>query len=124
MTTTLAEQIAWQRQAVRVLSSLLTRAYNEDLPVLSWTIGNAGVSLTGHSYDPSPARRGVITAWAQALGITLNEHRRPGVITLTGAAEHLDTPQGWCTVALTCDIWDEEDTGHAPGMVPPEVLGD
>lgn len=112
MTTNLAVQIAWQRQATRVLGALLTRAYNENLPVLSWTIGNAGVSLLGRSYaDPSPSRREAVTAWAQALGIHLLEHPHgPGQITLTGAVEHLDTPQGWCTVALTADIWDEDGT--------------
>lgn len=79
---TISEQIAWQRQAVSVLSELLS---TPDLPVLSWTVGNAGVSLLGRSLACSSiARRGDVRAWVDRLGISLREHTSSGMIRIIG----------------------------------------
>lgn len=113
MTTTPAEQTAWQIQAARVLGGLLDRAYRENLPVLAWSVGAAGVNLVGRSVaDPQPARRDAIAAWAQALGIETRERRGSASAVITGTGKHLDTPRGWATITLTCDIYEEAgDTG-------------
>jgi len=108
MTTTTAEQTAWQRQAVRVLAGLLENAARDHLPVLAWSVGAAGVNLIGRSVaHPHPARRDAITAWAKALGIEVKEHRGSASAVITGTAKHLDTPWGWATITLTADIYDE-----------------
>ena len=104
MTASPAQQIVWQKQAHKVLSVFLDRAYREGLPPLSWTIGDAGVALTGRANYPAGDRREAITAWAAALGITMGERLRGDGTMLFGTAEHVDTPQGWASVTLTAEI--------------------
>ena len=112
MTTTQAEQLAWQLQAARVLGHLLDRAYREHLPVLSWAVGAAGVHLVGRSSArPQPSRRDAIAAWAEALGIETMERRGSYSAVITGSVEHLDTPRGWATVTLVAEIYDETGEG-------------
>jgi len=112
MTVTTAEQLAWQLQAARVLTHLLDRAYREDLPVLAWSVGSAGVSLVGRSVAyPQPARRDAIAAWATALGIETSERRGSASAVIMASAQHLDTPRGWARVALTAEIYDETGEG-------------
>ena len=104
MTASPAQQLAWQKQAHKVLSAFLDRAYREGLPPLSWTIGDAGVTLTGRANYPAGSRREAITAWAAALGIAMSERLRGDWTTLVGTAEHVDTPQGWASVTLVAEI--------------------
>ena len=108
MTTSPAQQIAWQKQAHKVLGALIDRAYREGLPPLSWTIGDAGVTLVGRANYPSGDRRAAITAWSAALGIAMSERLRGDGTMLFGTAEHVDTPQGWASVTLTAEILEDD----------------
>ena len=105
------EQIAWQRQAVRVLTGLLEVAARDRLPVLHWGVGPAGVNLVGRSLaTPNAARREAVTAWAKALGVTLHEHEHgSGHTAIMGTVKQKGTPWGWCTVTLAADIYDDDD---------------
>ena len=95
--TAAAEQIRWQRQAVRVLAGLLEMAARDHLPVLGWSLGSAGVNLVGRSVaHPPAARRDAIAAWAKALGIKTTEHRGSASTVITGSSRQMDTPWGWC----------------------------
>lgn len=111
MTASHAQQIAWQKQAHKVLSAFLDRAYREGLPPLSWTIGDAGVTLTGRANFPAGDRRKAITAWAAALGIAMSERLRGDETTIVGFSEHVDTPQGWASVTLTAEILEASTDG-------------
>jgi hypothetical protein len=44
------EQLHWQFRAVRVLEKLLKTAGRDDLPAITWTVGNAGAVLVGRCY--------------------------------------------------------------------------
>jgi hypothetical protein len=104
-----AEQTAWQRRAVRVLADLLEQAARENLPVLGWSVGSAGVNLVGRTWaQPGTARREALTAWGRALGIPLAEHQfDSGTSVITGSAKQRDTRHGFCTIILTADIYDD-----------------
>jgi hypothetical protein len=74
-TTTDAEQIRWQRDAVAVLGKLLELAARRGLPVISWTVDHAGARLVGHCYRrPAERRRADYIAWREALGDPDTEH--------------------------------------------------
>ena len=101
-----ADQIAWQRQATAVLADLLARAADENLPVLTWRIGAAGIDIVGRSVAyPTAGRRDDITAWARALGIKLRERTGTDKTTITGTARQQATRHGFATITLTCDIY-------------------
>jgi len=101
-----AEQIVWQRQATAVLADLLTRAADENLPVLTWQIGAVGIDIVGRSVAyPTPRRRDDITAWARALGIGLRERAGTDKTTISGTARQQATRHGFATITLTCDIY-------------------
>jgi hypothetical protein len=118
MTTTIdhREQVTWQRQAIAVLDTLLAQSLKTGLPRLQWTIGNAGCSLVGRSIDrPSTDRRAAIEAWAEALGLTAKDHEhQSGMITLTAHAAPLRVGKLSATIALTADIWPEDDDQAVP----------
>jgi hypothetical protein len=109
------EQITWQRQALAVLDMLLAQSLKTGLPRLGWTIGNAGCSLVGHSYaQPSTGRRAEIQAWADALGLTVKEHQhKSGMITVTAHEEQKHFGKLWATIALTADIFPDDDEDQA-----------
>jgi hypothetical protein len=106
-----SEQVTWQRQALAVLDTLLAQSLKTGTPRLLWTIGSAGVSLTGRSFaHPSTDRRGEIQAWADSLGLELREHRHPdGMITLTAHAKQQQFGKLWATITLICDIYPEDE---------------
>ena len=107
----LSEQIAWQRRAVTVLAELLS---HPDLPVLSWTVGNAGVSLLGRSIAyPSTTRRREVQAWADRLGIPLREHKSSGMTRLIGHAKQMGVGKNWATITITADIYDDDEQDEA-----------
>ena len=112
MTATHAEQIMWQKQAHKVLSAFLDRAWREGLPPLQWTIGDTGVTLTGRAGSYAAGRRAAITAWADALGITLTPLPREGGVEIFGTAGELSTPQGQASVTLAAYIWEESTDGN------------
>lgn len=109
------EQLIWQKRACKVLADLLDTQAREILPVLSWTVADAGAVLTGRSgVYATGRRRDAITAWAEELGIPLHEYRSgPGVTTVSGVAQQRETPHGACTIVLTCDVYDEGDGDDA-----------
>ena len=113
----LREGITWQRQALAVLDTLLAQSLKTGLPRLAWTVGNAGVSLTGRSYaHPSTNRRGEIQAWADSLGLEVREHQhQDGMITLTAHNKQQKVGKLWATITLTCDIYDEAKGDDADG---------
>jgi hypothetical protein len=110
MPSKLQLQIARQRLAARVISEyLLDMVRHNGLPVLSWTIGDTGVTIVGTSYEhPSSKRRDYITAWAKTLNIELREHANSAAITITGVAEQIQTGFGNATIVLTCDVYHDE----------------
>ena len=118
MTTTIGrlDRLAWQRGALLILDSLLKASIKTDLPVISWTIGNAGANLVGRASGyPEQDRRAEITAWADHLGITLAEHRHAsGLVNLTGKTERR---QGGAraTIVLTAE-WFTDDEDQADGV--------
>jgi hypothetical protein len=107
-------QIAQQRRAAHVISEyLLDRASRERLPMLNWTIGDAGVQITGTSYEhPSTQRRDEITAWAKALNIQLSEHADSTVTTIMGIAKDVQTGFGPATIMLLCDVYHDEQQAY------------
>jgi hypothetical protein len=77
----LSDQIAWQRRAAGLLTQLLLR-YSH-LPALSWTVGNAGCTLTGtvSTLPPEEEIRQAFAAWADVLGLTVTPARVDSVST-------------------------------------------
>ena len=108
--TDAAEQTASQRRATAVLGDLLDQAARDGLPVLLWTVHNAGTYLIGRSLaSPSHVRRGDLQSWADTLGIGLHEHKwESGGSSLTGSAERHDTRHGVCTIALVADVYADD----------------
>lgn len=113
--TDAADLIMWQRRATDILADLLEQAERDNLPVLVWTVHNAGCSLVGRSLaTPSPRRRGEIRAWADALGIELDPERhehqwQSGGSNITVSADQRETRHGFCTIALVADIYADDD---------------
>jgi hypothetical protein len=66
---TRADRNRWQRDAVLELAAVLDA--HGDLPVIAWTIGPAGGSLSGRVGAPVPAIgvRAAFAAWRHALAL-------------------------------------------------------
>lgn len=66
---TQADRNRWQRDAVSELAAVLDA--HGDLPVIAWTIGPAGGSLSGRVGGPGPSAsvRAAFTAWRHALAL-------------------------------------------------------
>lgn len=66
---TQADRNRWQRDAVRELADVLDT--HCDLPVIAWTIGPAGGSLSGRVGGPAPSAsvRVAFAAWRHALAL-------------------------------------------------------
>jgi hypothetical protein len=64
---TRAERITWQRQATALLGNLLALAAKQDLPVLTWTVRQAGASATGQFLGEPRSRGGDFAAWKAAI---------------------------------------------------------
>ena len=66
---TQADRERWQRDAVGELAAIL--AAHPGLPLLAWSVGAAGGSLSGRIAGPVPGvgARAAFTAWQQALGL-------------------------------------------------------
>jgi hypothetical protein len=67
------DRAAWQRRAAAELVAILHTHPN--LPIITWTVGNAGSVLVGLSNGLRPATevRQVFTAWQEALWLTRTE---------------------------------------------------
>jgi hypothetical protein len=129
MPSKLQIQIAHQRRAAHVITEyLLDRASREGLPLLNWTIGDAGVKISGTSYTyPSSKRRSEIATWAAALDIQLSEHPREAVTTVMGIAQDVQTGFGLATIMLLCDVYDDDsqaitsDQAEKHYVIPPAI---
>lgn len=79
-----ADRRVWQTRAGAVLTCVLDQGQRERLPILEWTLGHAGATLTGRCLAPDPVRRRADwVAWRDALDAMI----RPGA-TVPGR-EHL-----------------------------------
>lgn len=100
-----AERAGWQRQAAAELAAIL-RAHR-DLPMIAWTVGPAGATLTGHVNGLGPAQevRASFDAWRAALMICEHTDTRsgPGVAHLRAV-----TRRNRVHVGLTATVFDED----------------
>lgn len=73
-----AERAGWQRRAAAELAAILHA--HRDLPVIAWTVGPAGATLTGHIHGLAPAQevRASFDAWRTALMICEHTDTRSG----------------------------------------------
>lgn len=115
VTINLSEQIVWQRQAIAVLDSLLAKAVKAELPRLHWEISDAGVGIIGRStVHPSTDRRAAIQAWADSLGLKVQENKhQSGMVTLIAHEKQKQFGKLWATIALVADIYPDDDEDQA-----------
>lgn len=114
---TQAERARWQRRAARQLAAILDA--HPDLPVIDWTVGRAGSTLTGHVDGlAGPATtRVTFDAWLHALPLADHSTLASGTcssvacghVTQLSAASELDRVR----VALTGTVFHDEETGDA-----------
>jgi hypothetical protein len=133
-TITAAEQIRWQRDAAAVLGKLLELAAARGLPVISWTVANAGARLVGRCDRHSDeGRRAEWAAWREALGEPDTEREdtdRSGTVHLVavwdrggsagkGLRPLLSDRDGYqrAGVVLSADIYEDLDEDDAAGEV-------
>jgi hypothetical protein len=102
-----AERAGWQRRVAGELVAILHT--HRDLPVIAWTVGPAGATLTGQINGLAPAEqiRASFDAWRTALGIC--EHTEtpsaPGVAYLRAV-----TRRNRVSVGLSATVFDEGDS--------------
>jgi hypothetical protein len=100
-----AERAGWQRRAARELAAILDT--HRDLPIITWTVGPAGATLTGQINGLAAAEqvRARFDAWRIVL--MLGEHTKtppgPGVAYLRAV-----TRRNRVNVALTATVFDHE----------------
>ncbi|SRR6266540_4768942 len=101
------ERLGWQRRAVRVLAGLLERAQRDGLPVVQWSVSDAGARLVARCLTQDTARRRAdFDAWSVALEATERRELRQGSTThLYAIARHYD---GLVSVALLADLFDQD----------------
>ena len=97
-TTTDAEQIRWQRDAVAVLGKLLELAARRGLPVISWTVDHAGARLVGHCYRrPAERRR------AGYLLALCSKNNEEAIRTLSTRAQPVAALSAWSRSGTAAD---------------------
>jgi hypothetical protein len=104
-----ADQAGWQARAAAELARIL--AEHRGLPVIAWTVGPAGATLTGRVGAVAPATRvrAAFDAWRVALG--LGEHRpsmSAGVTYL-----HATADRNRVRVTLAATVCDDDGEGGA-----------
>ncbi|HEY9367588.1 hypothetical protein [Streptomyces sp.] len=97
-------QIAWQRRAAGKLTEILLRYPH--LPPLSWTVGNAGATLTAtvSTLPTEPEIRDAFTAWADVLALTVTPARTDQISTRLMATGRRDGVH----LVLTATIYAED----------------
>jgi hypothetical protein len=102
---TQAERSGWQRHAARELAAILDT--HRDLPVIAWTLGPAGSTVTGRVNGLAPAAevRQVFAAWRAALMLAGHRELTSGGTTRLRAAARRDRVQ----VRLTANVFNDED---------------
>ncbi len=109
------EQLGWQRRAAGVLAGLLERAHRDRLPVVTWSVSDAGARLVARCLAHDPAgRRADFDAWCQALDGTRREVRQGATTHLYAEARHYD---GLVSVAVLADLFDQDEP---PGASEPD----
>ena len=96
------ERAWWQRRAAGELGSILDR--HPDLPVIAWTVGQAGSVLIGHVNGLSPAAqvRRAFEAWQSALALRDYHEDLTGSGT---ACLHAGIRRGQVKVRLTATVF-------------------
>lgn len=103
---TQAERAGWQRRAAAELAAILHA--HPDLPLIAWTVGPAGATLTGQIPGLAPAAqvRAGFEAWRAAL--VIGEHTetpsRSGVAHLRAATRH-----NRVRIGLAATVFDDGD---------------
>jgi hypothetical protein len=102
------EQLGWQRRAVHVLAGLLERAARDGLPVVAWSVSDAGAVLVARCFAHDPGqRRADFDAWCAALGAHRWPERTTGPTThLHAIAKDLD---GLADVAVLADLFAKDE---------------
>jgi hypothetical protein len=102
--TTHTDQIAWQRRAAGALTAILLRYPH--LPPLSWTVGNAGCTLTGtvSTLLTEAEIRDAFTSWREVLGLSATPARTDTISTRLLATGRRDGVR----LVLTATIYAEE----------------
>ena len=105
-----ADRAGWQRLATAELAEILHA--HRDLPVIGWTVGAAGATLTGQINGLAPAAqvRASFAAWLAALNIgdhTEGSSGSPGVTSLVAV-----TGRGRVRVRLAAAVFDQGGRVH------------
>jgi len=100
-----SERTRWQRRAARELGVILDAC--RDLPVIAWTVGPAGSTLSGHvnSVTSGGQVRAVFGRWRAALELDAagEQEAGAGTVYLRASAE-----RNGVGVRLTATIFDDE----------------
>jgi hypothetical protein len=99
------ERVGWQRRAATHLTEIL--AAHRDLPLLAWTVSNAGATLVGHvnSLGPAEEVRAVFDVWCDVLAAD----RRAERLSLGGSVYLWATAEtGRVKVNLTATVFPGE----------------
>lgn len=103
------ERALWQRRATAELAAILDA--HRDLPVIAWTVGQAGSVLVGQVSGPAPAARvrEVFGAWRRALALEedFGHPMSGGTLWLHAAARRHQVK-----VRLTATVFDDQDEGE------------
>jgi hypothetical protein len=101
------ERAAWQRRAAAALVEILDA--NRDLPVIAWTVANAGSALVGRISPPvaTVEVKTTFDAWrlALALGERTETPGRGGTFLWASAV------RGAVRVAITATVVDDDGEG-------------
>jgi hypothetical protein len=102
------EQLGWQRRAVRVLARLLERAGRDGLPVVAWSVSDAGAVLVARCFAHDPGRRRAdFDAWCAVLDARRWPERTAGATThLHAVATDYD---GLVDVVVLADLVAEDE---------------
>jgi hypothetical protein len=100
-----ADRAAWQWQAAAELVPILDA--HRDLPVIAWTVGPAGSSLTGHVSGLAPAVtvRATFDAWRLALALD-----EPAGVASGGGVVYLRAHayRNGVRIGVTATVFDDE----------------
>ncbi len=98
---------AWQRRAATRLVEILDA--NRDLPVIAWTVANAGSALVGRISTPAPTAEVKTTFDAWRLALALGERTEtPG---RSATFMRASAVRGAVRVAITATVVEDDGEG-------------
>lgn len=101
------ERTAWQRRAATRLVEILDA--NRDLPVIAWTVANAGSALVERINTPAPTAAVKTTFDAWRLALALGERTEtPGS---SGTFLRASAVRGAVGVAITATVVEDDGEG-------------